>query len=300
MFSVWEFNGYVHLVFAPLKGGTPAGNISYRRGELNVSGNISWDAAQIVYACPFDHRIGDPAITVSGDGYPFIAASIYYHDGTTSNVTVFKSSTSNGTWAEDWTANISSGAGILLPSLTPLGNGDVLCIYYSASVEGDTVKSRLWNGSSWESEEVCTGEGIPQYSWSSYSVVAINDTVHLVYLGNISYNLSYVCRDPVSGWGSEELIYYNSSSWQTAPALSRLGDDVYCFWLDDTDGGWVFYRLLSNGSWGDRVNWILESAPFTLNYTIQSSYDLTGDECGVLYQVNTSSPYQIKFGRDAF
>jgi hypothetical protein len=244
--------------------------------------------------------LGDPVVTVSEDGYPYIAAGIYYHDGATSNVTVFKSSTSNGTWTEEWAANISSSAGILLPSLTPLENDEVLCTYYSATVEGDTVKARLWNGSGWEAEEVCTDEGIPQYSFSSYSVVAINSTAHLVYLGNASYNLSYVCRDPISGWGSEQSIYQNSSSYRTAPALSRSGDNVYCFWLDDSGNGWVFYKVLSNGSWGGRVNWILENVPFTLNYTMQSSYDLTGDRGGVLYQVNTSEPYQIKFGRNAF
>lgn len=300
MFDVWQDSGYAHFVFAPLKGGTPAGNISYKRGELNASGNISWDPVQIVYSCPSEYRIGDPVITVSEDGYPYIAAGIYYHDGTTSNVTVFRSSVSNGTWVQEWAANISGSEGILLSSLTPLEDDEMLCTYYSATVEGDNIKARLWNGSDWEDEEVCTDEGIPQYSFSSYSVVATNSTVHLVYLGNLSYNLSYVCRDAVSGWGSEEVIYANSASWQTAPALSRYGEDVYCFWLDDSGGGWVLYRVLSNGSWGETVGWIQETLPFTLNYTIQSSYDLTGDLGGVLYQVNTSSPYQIRFGRDAF
>lgn len=298
MFDVWEANGYAHFVFAPLKGTLPAGNVSYIRGELNSNGAINWDPRQIVYACPRKHRLGDPVVTVSDDGYPYIAASIYRDDGSTSNVTVFKSSTSNGTWIEAWSVNVSGGAGTFLPSLTPLENDEVLCTYYSAFLEGAPIKSRLWNGSGWEAEEVCTDEGIPKYSFSSYSVVAINSTAHLVYLGNVFYNLSYVSRNPTTGWGSEELIYHNSSSYRTVPALSRYGNDVYCFWLDDTGGGWVFYRVLSNGSWGDEVKWIHESTPFSGNWTIQSSYYLTGDPGGVVYQVNTSSPYQIRFGRD--
>jgi hypothetical protein len=220
-FSLWYDGGsYVHYVYAVPDYGE---SIYYRRGTLQSGGSISWGTEYTVYN-QTDWYPWQPTIAVDSNNYPYVFMS--WEKGTTYCRLVIKSANNNGVWstASGYPMNLtvsdsSVTAGIILPLLS----SKMYAIYYKTIEENEYHYGRLYNGSSWQSEELIDETNAPEV----FSAVARDDEIHMVF-----------------GYSGVKYINYTSGSWGTSETIVSGINPIYlgAFGIeDDTSEFYVYY-----------------------------------------------------------
>ena len=287
-FSVFFDGTYVHYAWAD----DSANPMVYRRGTPNSDGSITWSTTseQTAYLSDSTHHPAYPFVSVDSDGYPWIGFSLYWY-GHRSYVT--KSSMNNGTWSTpsgfpyELTNTIS---GYNRVTIVPLTNSKVYALYTGT---GAYVYGKLWTGSWGSQEQASTGT---IQSGSSYSAVASNDDVHLVYL--TSSNIKYRKRVYGTGWQSEVTVQ-GSVTTTSAPTLSinTLTGNLYCFWAGSPTSNHIYYKSCVGGTWDTNpTDWINEATDsLTANNRLTCFYSSYGGKIALVYMTKTSSPYNVRF-----
>jgi hypothetical protein len=164
-----------------------------------------------------------PCVSADSDGYPYVAYRRYSYY---SYPYVTKASFNNGTWltADGFPYRLrTSSSGYWRVAALPLTENKTYILYNNRY----TTYGRLWNGSSFGTEETVTTTDIqyPEY----FSAVAEGDNVHLAFLTTSPYNINYTKRVYGVGWTKETTIQATATS-TSAPLLSFSANNLYCFW----------------------------------------------------------------------
>jgi len=154
------------------------------------------------------------------------------------------------------------------------------------------VKFRLWDGSTWDSEEDATTFDI-QYG-GYLSATSLDDDVHLVVLRGDVSNITYVKRTYDTGLWENETLIVGGLTITSAPVISvdDWSEELFIFW---THNNHIFYRRNVAGEWLNTVDWITETS-ITGNQVLTSSYKEFGTVTryiGMVYMTN--STYNVKF-----
>lgn len=287
--AIWFDGTYVHYVrYASY-------DLYYRRGTPNSDGTISWSAAeQTVYdgTSTGADFYNYPNITVDSGGYAWIGA--HYNAGTENNM-VLKNADNDGTWSTDSGFPYELKAGpIYYTSIIPLTNLKVYAIYGKTKY---SAKGKLWNGSSWDSEETVASDAERGYG---HSAVVVGDDIHLVFLHDTAATgIVYNKRTYGEGWGTEATVQANQADYYMTPVLSidTATNDLYCFWAGSPDANKIYYKKQVSGSWDtDPTLWLDETSDTLYrNDVLTCFYQAYSNKIGLLYTTKTASPYNVKF-----
>ncbi len=278
------FDGtYVHYVRFTYPTGT--NYIYYRRGTPVSDGSITWNAAeQLVITNPGNYNYLAPMIAIDSNGYAWIGM---YRSVSAASTTylplVFKNANNNGTWST------ASGFPYALSatndttwrvSILPLTGGKVYAIY---SRDGQPGKGKLWNGSTWGSEETTMADAELGYG---HSAVANGDDIYLVYLNNtLATGIMYNKRIGSTGlWGTEAAVQASAAT-AMVPVLSMdpATNNLYCFWAGAPTAVHIYYKKCVNGTWDTNptdTNWSVSGQPM-------QSYESGGDLYETFYGATT-------------
>jgi hypothetical protein len=258
--------------------------ILYRWGILNADGTIFWQIAETQIAA---QKMRWPSICLDSNGNVWIGACMFVDTEQTpvviSNIT--------GVWEITQLTTATGSLWKVIP--VALTNGKVYVIY---AADYAPVKGKLWNGSSWESEEqVTTSNSDKGFSCA----VADGDDVHYVTLIYYTpFMFKYVKRtfgaDPP--WSTETTVTSSVSLNSTPNLILDEDGDLYVFWASYERAA-VFYRRRSaDGVWDLEETWIEDSELTVdteeINVSVfRRKYD--GRLC-VIWMSGTAAPYTIK------
>lgn len=281
-FSLWFDDTYFHIVYVG------ATYLTYRRGNPASNGTISWDAADSL------DIVGTvPDIALDSNGYPWIA----YRDYVSYHIQVVKSSTKDGTWTTEagFPDQITSeGNSGWSATIDPLLDGKMAVVYDKCVT---TTRCRIWNGASWDAEEVAISELVSdQRDFASMSYNGILYVAGYAQTSGTWFNM----RDAEGNWNGKELIYYGVG----ATTIPSLGIDtntgyVYCFWNKAGVANYVYYSIRTGAGWGTPVTWIDETTDtfHSGSYYIPVLRAVSDHKIATLYVTKTAgaTPYQLKF-----
>jgi hypothetical protein len=191
-------------------------------GEPNTDGTITWITIQIKIPPPtgtWSQIFGNPNMELDTSGIPFISYQILNWVGNDLRVCVRKS---NGTMGASWGApslDISTPEhDVTSSSLVRLSGGRMMLIYNI----GNSVYSRLWSGSSWNSKEM----NIYPYQYHAVSAIqSVSDNCQNIYT-------VWQWKDDSDEFGypnTLRLHVYNlvTDTWYTQILVSGLTEPVY-------------------------------------------------------------------------
>lgn len=293
-FGCW-FDG-VHFHYALCTAALGA-DVFYRRGVPAVDGTIDWATEeQAAYDTTPDKNVMYPKIIVDSGGHPWISfMQLVYQEPNTPpyDTLVLKSSANDGTWkTEDGfpfpLVAQKMVAGYPDPVGVPLTSGKTLW-FYNTHLEGDDIyASRIWDGHTWEAEEVVVNPGSP---YSFFNAVADGDDVHVVHGAGTIY---YQKRTWGTGWGNKEMIADNASGHTSITRVSR--DAVLITWLD-MNNNTVCCREKRRDAWLPPVVWVdassegLAGAGINLNTLVESSEPFRN---AAVYTTGETAPFNIR------
>ena len=246
-----------------------------------------------MYAPPTDFTVYNPGFCVDDGGYPWIGWN--EHNGVDEgHRKVTKSDTNDGTWstATDfpytlYTGTVRYGEVGLIPLTSQR-------VYAIRARTGVAMMGNLWDGSSWGSEETF---GDIQTS-TTFSAVNEGDDVHLVYLEDVSDDVTYLKRTYGVGWGSPVNVQ-SSVTVTSAPVLTIdvASKVLYCFWGGSPTADHIYYKKCKAGQWdADPTDWIDETTDdLTANDRLTSYYQKHGSYIGLIYMTKTADPYNVRF-----
>lgn len=300
-FSVWFDGTYLHYAYAD-----NTNVLRYRRGVPNSDGSITWStSAEQTKSFPVDDLINFPFVSVDTNGYAWIAYIHYYYATGYTFPCVIKSQYNNGTLGSVTEQTLSTiDNSYWKASIVPLSNGKMLAVY---AYDLDTVKVKMWNGSSWQAE--VSSSSIIQTA-NYHSVVAENngENAHIVFLRRYGsyYDLIHVTYYSQSNSLSEERVILQTLSSTSSPtlALDVESNTLYCFWATKTSGfppGFapehIYCSISKDGGW----TWTHNDFVNEETYKLYSADRLTcfyvsyGKKIGVLYLARTTAPFDVKF-----
>lgn len=277
--SVWFDGTYVHYI--AYKASTEA---RYRMGTPAANGVINWYAAEDVETVAAG--FGTPNICVDSNGYPWFT----YIDGN-SDIKVYKSSTKNGTFTNDvaasspWTTAGTWAGSIILP----LTAGKMVRIADFTST--DTIYAYRYTGVGW-------GAGAPVTSLSqaggsyrgTYSAVAENDNVHLVFLEKTTYDIIYTQYDYSTNAFGAETVLHAAATATSYPVIQRDEDtnNLTVYWENDDIDDHMYYASYDSGNttWTTDVGWINEAVLDGLpafGYFLNCDYTCNANTTGIYY-----------------
>lgn len=281
--SIWLDGGYFHQAYVS---GT---DIYYRRGTWAADGTIAWGAS---HDTGVNGRARSADITIDSDGYPWVT----YRD-TGEYVAAMKSSVKDGTWttASGHPTRLSadSNAGYY-GSIEPMLDGKVAVLWGKCITP---VKCKVWDGTSWGSEEVAIDEAVGDQR--DFDTLSYGDTVYAA--GYAANGIWVNIRDEDGTWGTEEHVYY-AGGGTTLPALSldTEWDILYCFWNRVDTAPNIYFKARVNGVWDtDPVLWKDETTDGMGNSqsNIMAIRYAVDNFVAVAYGTETAdaSPYKVKF-----
>lgn len=237
----WD-GSYVYLIVSVTA--SPAHILYYRRGMAS-GGTISWDTEYSFHPRGISGGMAFyPSLVADSSGRPFIG--YYGHTGSAMDG-YWVSRCNNGEGSGTWThQQISSLDTQIYGCLVTLTSDKIFGAYKIAGAS--FLYGKLWDGSSWGSQEQCT----TTFVYSLYlSMTNIGDDVLLAFLTNI-YDIKYRKRTYGTGWGSEENVEVVDATTDSFPSISTDGMSVWVFW---EYGDTIYYRR-RDGSWDTKVSWI--------------------------------------------
>ena len=295
-FGGWFDGVYFHYALCTAALGA---DVYYRRGKPNHDGTMAWSAPlQVVHDTPQDMNAMYPKIIVDANGCPWISfMQLVYQVPNTPPyyAIVLKAATNDGTWTTapsfPFTLVHKTVEGYPDPVGTTLSNGKTLW-FYNTYVDGQYVyAARCWNGTVWEGEEIVATPGSP---YSFFNVVGDGEYTHVVY-GNGT--IFYRKRAHDTGWSQPFEVATNASGHTS---ITRVGTDhVIVTWLDLSSNS-VQFRELAEGTWGNAVMLVDESADhladpgngININAMVNSSEHFIH---AVVYSTGGVSPFRVKF-----
>jgi len=275
-FGIWFDGTYFHYA-------CEANEVCYyRRGIPNTDGTITWNDEQIVATNVAAHF----GICTDSAGYPWIT----YVTTSPYKAMAVKSSKNDGTWETAPGFPYLLSWNLQYPAVVPLTNGKVYVIFCT---HGTKFYGRLWNGSSWESQEAVSLSNSVYGLY--YSVVAKGDDVHLVFQKDIDYHILYIKRSYGVGWGSE-IIVQPSLVKYLAPVLS-IDDSgtLYCFWMGLPAADHVYYKRCVDGIWDtDPVDWVDETADHLGHAALSCDYRAYNGYVALVYLTGVEAPFNVR------
>jgi len=244
-------DGYVYVTIKS----NPLLTLYFRRGTPNSNGTITWSTSDWQVALPAESASAwcDHDTGVDSEGYPWVLW-VYGSSTSTMQVVVSTSKYNNGSWvtADGYPLQLDSNnyRGGLLVTLPNQQMYAVMCR------GNQRLLGRLYNGTEWQITEYVSQSKIQttysdgEESWS-YSAIAINDTIHLIFNKYADYNIQYVNYTSSSGWSSEVTVEPSTAAYAgPVMCLYTSTNDLYAFWAKDN----CIYqnkRSYSTGSWED-------------------------------------------------
>jgi len=232
--SIW-FDQKVHYVYAP---GAPDGSVLYRQGEI-VGKEIVWEEYRtcIEGEGPL-YRYFNGYCTKDSYGYPW--AACFGHDGGSWYAYAVKAQVADGSAWEQLQRIFGPFIAPIRVAILPLEDGKVYAV--CAGTEG--VRGRLWNGTSWESEEVITSASlVVDYG---YSAVSHGGKVHLVLLEKSGHDIVYFLRTDESSWREEVVERSLDDLSLPSICIDESNDKLHCFWIRN-DTIWLKEKV--SGVW---------------------------------------------------
>jgi hypothetical protein len=234
--SVW-YDGASAIVKCAIANGQL---VTILQGEISGEA-ISWSDNQTLVQGNPSNQYYNGYCTVGSDGNTWI--SYFSEDdsklASTGSITysvqvIRRNLGTEGHW------NLAQSNIVLRPCILPLLDGKVFLVYS----DSDMIRGRLWNGTDWQEPEIITNRH-PVHDFG-YSVVTLNDEVHLAFLENAT-NSVFHYRRTTDGLWRETLLEANQHSF-SSPELSvdSSRKTVYCIWMQ-SDG--LQMRKLENGVW---------------------------------------------------
>lgn len=274
----WFDGTYVHVAYG---GG---GSLRYRRGKPNPDGTITWDTTWQVIA---DGANMHPCVSVDSEGYPWIGYDVKINSD--HYPYVIKSSRKDGTWDTEsgFPVQLStvSNPNFYLVRPCPLTGGKVYVAYASWNV---SVLGKLWNGSSFESEETCS---LHPLKYGANIVRSYKDDVYLLYKDRETNDIYLRKRTYGSGWGSEIFVANRTSNYGVVTA-TVVNDTLYIF-ICSEDGTKISLYTYYNGSLSGESD--LFSGEDSIRW-LYSFYNKIERYIGIMWVTGTSSPYSRRFG----
>ena len=232
-----------------------------------------------------------PYVSVDSSGCASVAYRRYNYY---SYPYVTKSSLNNGTWqtASGFPYQLhTSSSWYWRLSILPLTEGKAYVLYNNRY----ETYGRLWNGSTWESQETVTTTDLQDSSY--FSAVTEGGDVHYVFLRSGTYDILYRKRTYGTGWDAEFSVQ-SSTTYSSAPVLSinTANNDLYVFWAGSPTANHVYYKKNSGGVWDTLPNdWIDESSEvLTGNDRLTSYYKDAEGRIALIYMTKTMMPYNVK------
>jgi len=281
---------YIYYAFAEGAFGTNV-PLYFRRGTLQSDGTISWESEITVYAGSSSVVVGYPSIAVGTDGRIHIGTNL----GSTTGFYWREYSNPNNDGSGSWTLTRLSGKvsdSTTYPwrgSFLALTAGKVYTTYHSS--RWAELWGRLWDGSSWLSEEtIYSGFAGAE---ETHDAVANDDEVAVAWPYPTVNDISFAIRDPAAGWQPREQVtndgYY--------PTLSVDKDGNY--WVFSTDGTkkQIFYWKREAGVWSDKTELISPEVKNIFPYSVHSLEKFWDEKVGVAWTMGEIRPYSIRFHR---
>jgi len=281
-FSVWFDGTYLHYAATPLA--TWNEPIVYRRGTPNTDGSITWSAAEQTVIQDADKWFQSIIIAVDSEGYPWIGTRTSQAAPLPPGnwAEVIKSSTNDGTWSTasgfPYRPDTVSGKRDIM-FLVPLTSQKMYIIYvWSGAPATNPINGRLWDGSSWGSEETATTR---QSHDASLSAVAYGDVVHVVYDERTTLDVYHLKR--VAGTWTETSMGFVGAGTGFSLTVQQETGYLWVFYIKTNT---IFYRRYLT-SWGAETTLQTRTAAQS-PYSMDSYYQARSD--GKLGIVWTESP----------
>ena len=228
-----ESNGEIHCFFDSHLGSGYRAMI-YRMGTCNGDGTITWKTsnAQNVprYGSCYNNK--HPKPVVDSNGYVWCIAETWYYNGPQHPV-VYRNAANDGSWsdASGFPHALDSTADAYWATrLVALSGGRVLAYWGLLS---SYAKCKLWNGSSWDSEETIAQDGSSEYATWACDAVKLpgSDSVLMTYIRSVGGLGGYDYRSKVralDGALSSYALLFNEDSYSLAFTLCPHKGSVCC------------------------------------------------------------------------
>jgi len=313
----------VHIVYADRNLDS---HLWYRKGTIDVSGNLTWDAVwQIAVALEIGYSYSNLTICVDDtNGYPFIGykRTLRTYPGDISEPKVTHCQTGTGTWTTfadfPYTLNTTDDDSWVC-TVVPYSGDDIMAVY---ARDGNNILYDIYDitGDSWDGEEdtgVTLGDSVKTSVTSQRATASDAQLVHVAYCDG-NDDLQHI-RIEAAGVTGPTLIY--ASALAMAPSISTriYGGDVnhyrtlYVFWTPITNepqADYVCYKksvdvgltwTKEDGTAGVEL-WIDETGAELSGVDIASSYfeeqhhaTLPESYLGILYTNEGASPDYVRF-----
>ena len=296
-FCIWFDDTYLHYVYAT---STP---IYYRRGTPDSDGNISWSAVEQTVHTEYD-KAYYLTVAVDSSRYVWIA----YRDYLSPNYTpwVIKSGNNDGTWGttpSGFPHQLSTVADLWWRvTVVPLTSLKMYVIYTRNS---QLPLGKLWNGTSWGSEENDVADYPVDYGYR-LSALSMGDDVHFAYLRDVTPQIRYNIRTYTVGWGVNDVLVQDSVLTASVPTLSvDDNDDIYCFWAHGVVPAVTnhyYYKRRIDGTWDTNpIDWVNESDGGIYGSGNQSCFQKQyGYYIGMAYVSGIIDGHNVRFMRMSF
>ena len=277
-FSVWHNSPNISLVTVL----TSTQYLYYRKGTLNSAGTITWsaDLQTIASGSEISTTTNYPTIAEDSGGYPYVT-----YGTQTTNLSMTKSDLKNGTWSTTSgypiqlnDNSISNVYGVVLP----LTSQKMVALYRGL---GTVFKSRIYNGTSWLTEEQASTSSVQS---AFFSAVTIGDNVYLAFEKEAVAYTAFLTRTYGSGWSSEHTFEY----LRKGPALSKVGTaKLYLFLIQYSDPIWtdsITFREydIATDTWGEEGSLSYKPNIGSLSSLYQST---SNDELGLGWRMSAAN-----------
>jgi len=266
--------------------------IRYRRGTPQSDGTINWSAVeQTVLSDSLEAN--DIQLAVDTGNYPWIG---YAGIHSTGSPTVTKSANNDGTWstASGFPHTFSGTNYLVIP--IALSDDKVCCLKYKvASYTHEIIRSILWNGSSWDSEQNATSsylkDKVDGGTYCQLCATGEGSDVHLIFFSSDS-KIKYVKRTG-SSWGSETIVESTLVGALSSPVISHDGKALFVFWLYNER---IYYKKRDvAGTWDANATELYhETELFKRLFTNECYYSKYGNFIAFQYLTKTASPYNVR------
>lgn len=315
---ILDTNNYCHVFareYIPADGGSV---LTYRRGQPQTDGTITWTAAKNSFWSPA-HNNMDFYACIDSYGYPWVTWGLLPASNSADvRVWVTLSDRNDGIWNTAATfpqklSPDSDGTWNTNNFIVPLKNGKLYAFYFKG---GDVIKGKFYNGASWSAEETCsTSKIIIQYAsaketWSRCCAVDDDENIHLVFLDDggattscapFSHNIIYANRTLAGGWSSETVVESGLADG-ASPGVSVISGAVTVFWAGGPIKSMILGKQVGDS---DLLYWVdertdglpVEAAGYYGDYDgiINPFVKVFNNSFGLLYLTGTAPLYAIKF-----
>ncbi|NVM21664.1 MAG: hypothetical protein HWN68_07785 [Desulfobacterales bacterium] len=276
-FSIYSNSSSLfHYAFCSGGGGD---DLLYNYGAISDN-TILWDSDKVVVSPLGDQQIRRPCMTISSTGYAWIGYQLTDMDPTThAYLYAVKAANLDGSsWGTPKKLWDVADAATEMAVPIPLSSDKIYLIYRS--------HGRLWNGTDWEDEEESSGEAMGiKFSASSDD----NDYIYLTYLKSVVFTHTIKFAKRTTSWQTREVIGEGEDKGYPTITINASTGDFAIFWTKSDEVKSREYR----SGWGSVKSFA--SATNLKETSLQSFYNSTNSQTGVVWANGSSLPYDVNF-----